>query len=327
MNPQKKAKQLEVGTHHRIVVVVYIPEEESNFYKNSFEVFKTCLESLRTSINSSAKITVVNNGSNTMVTAFLNTSYLNKVIDTLINHSTNIGKIDALIGAARGAREQLITLADADILFKSGWQEETEKVFSSFKKVGSVSPISVRHSELYCTSTTLKQIWLRRLKFKYQSIPENLTDYNMYMDSINWDRETDPQLKWPVIEVNHVKALVGSGHQVLTIDRDILFESVPKAPSYILVGNDSEYKYVDEPINTSGRLRLSTYHNFAYHMGNKVEPWMLDIVSQNETNEANAVPVFKKTPLKKTVTSKIRRKIFTGKRLLYKKIFLMFYQR
>lgn len=328
MNPQKQDKPLDLDCHHRIIVVVYVPESDSAFYKHSFEVFKASLTSIKTSINEKAKITIVNNGSNTEVTSYLNECYALKVIDTLINHSTNIGKIDALIGAARGAREPLLTLADSDILFKKGWQEAVEEVFLNFKDVGSVSPISVRASELYCTSATLKRIWLKRLKFRYEAIPENFDDYNKYMDSINWDHETDTQLKWPVVEANAVKALVGSGHQVLTINRQVLFETVPFEPSLILVGNHSEYKYVDEPIDKSGRLRLSTYHNYAYHMGNTVEDWMTAILEDNQTKSVAPIMDFNESLLKKTSFLKsIKRKWYTGKRLLYKTVFLTFYKR
>ncbi|MFI2743783.1 glycosyltransferase [Zhouia sp. PK063] len=285
MNPQKEEKKLKLTIIHRIIVVVYIPQL-SGFYKDSFEVFKLCINSLHSSINNKAAITVVNNGSCKEVYTFLDDHYNSGKIDTVIHHKTNIGKIDAQIGAARGAREPLITLTDSDILFKKGWQENVENVFSSFENVGSVSPIPVKGLWTF-TSSTLKNIILRKYKFNHECIPENFEDYNKFLQSINWDVETDKNIKFPVISTKvGAKAIVGSAHQVLTIDRNILFETTPIEPSLTLVGGNSEMLYVDEPIDRSGRLRLSTYNNYAYHMGNTIESWMFDVLNNNEQNIA-----------------------------------------
>lgn len=283
-NPQKSEKKIDLQKYHRVIVVVYIPNEEG-FYKKSFGVFKLCIDSLISSTNKNCAITVVNNGSYRKVTDFLNEYLEEKKIDTLVSHNTNIGKIDALIGAARGSREKYITLTDADILFIAGWQEKVEEIFSSFPKVGSVSPIPVRSGLYFGTSSVLKQIILRRIKYKSISIPENFNAYNRYLESINWDLEIKDDNKWSVVESNNCKANIGSGHQVLTIDRDVLFETVPTNPSLTLVGGTSENDYVDFAIDKANKLRLSTYHNYAYHMGNKLENWMVDLQNNNKKTE------------------------------------------
>jgi hypothetical protein len=283
-NPQKSERKITLTTHHRIIVVVYIPNEEG-FYEHSLEVFKTCLNSLVCTINSQAAISVVNNGSHAKVSNFLNLYLEEKKIDNLISHNANIGKIDALIGAARGTREKYITLTDADILFTTDWQEKVEEIFFNFSNVGSVSPIPVREGLYFATSSVLKQILLRRIKFKSIPIPENFKAYNRYLESINWDLEIKEDNKWNVVESNNCKANIGSGHQVLTIDRDILFGTVPTKPSLTLVGGTSENDYIDFSIDKANKLRLSTYHNYAYHMGNKLEDWMIDIQKINKKSQ------------------------------------------
>lgn len=285
MNPQKEEGKITMQSFHRIILVIYIPNEVG-FYKNSLAVFKLCLDSLIGTINADALITVVNNGSYAKVSDFLDVYLKNKKIDTLITHTTNIGKIDAQIGAARGSREKYITLSDTDILFVKGWQENVERVFEKFENVGSVSPIPVRHAIYYGTSSVLKTIILNKNKFKEIPISDNFKDYNRYLESINWDLETDQNVKWPVIENDGVEAIIGSGHQILTIDRDILFTTVPSNPSLTLVGNNSEFNYIDEPIDKSGKLRLSTFNNFAFHMGNTVEAWMMEVYQNNVNKEA-----------------------------------------
>ncbi|QBN19864.1 glycosyltransferase family A protein [Flavobacterium nackdongense] len=323
-NPQKVERKLSLTTHHRIVMVVYIPNEEG-FYKDSFEVFKACLDSLVSTINLKAGITIVNNGSNKKVSDLLRFYLDKKKIDTLISHNLNIGKIDAMIGAARGAREKYITLTDADILFVKGWQEKVEEVFTVFPNVGSVSPIPVRSGVLAGTSSVLKYVLLRKIKCMFIPIPENFLGYNRYLDSINWGSEDKDDNEWPVVEKSGLRAIIGSGHQVLTIDRDILFKTTPSNPSLTLVGNLSEHNYVDVPIDKSGKLRLSTYNNYAFHMGNKLESWML------ETQEVNCKTIEKKEDLGKIVppspdlfNSKIKNKWYVLKKLLLKKMFSLF---
>ncbi len=323
-NPQKSEEQIKLTTHHRIVVVVYIPNEEG-FYKDSFEVFKICLNSLVSTINSSAAITVVNNGSHKKVIDFLNLYLESKKIDSLISHNTNIGKIDALIGAARGSREKYITLTDSDILFVTSWQENVEKVFSNFPNVGSVSPIPVRIAEMFGTSSVLKYILLRKIRFKSEPILENFVDYNRYLESINWDLEIKKDNKWNVVEKNKCKANIGSGHQVLTLDRDIFFKKIPTNPSLTLVGGTSENDYVDFPIDKSNKLRLATYYNYAFHMGNKLEDWMVEKQKLNRKTDKieNEQFDFHSTDLN---NSYIYNKYFGFKKKIIKKLFYLLYK-
>jgi hypothetical protein len=323
-NPQKQEKKVIMTTNHRIVVVVYIPNEEG-FYKDSYEVFKVCLDSLVDTINTKAAITIVNNGSYSKVVELLDQYLKEQKIDTLISHNVNIGKIDAQIGAARGAREKIITLTDSDILFATGWQEKTEGIFSTFENVGSVSPIPVRTGLYAGTSSVLKQIIFKRLKFKFMPIPENFNNYNRFLASINWDLDKDQNSVWPVVERNGVKAIIGSAHQVLTVDRDILFSTSPSNPSLTLVGGSSEYNYVDTPIDKSGKLRLATYNNYAYHIGNKLEEWMDDIQLINKRTKNKEIQIINDCEQVDLFNTKFNTKFYGFKKKIIKNIFSILY--
>ena len=283
MNPQKQSKKIQLKCQHRLIIVVFIPSLDG-YYKNVLEVFKLCLDSAITTTNSNCAITVVNNASCIEVAQYLNAKLEEGTLDTVVHHQENIGKIDALIGAARASREPIITVSDVDILFKQGWQVEIEKVFANIKNVASMSPIPCRNFKNYETSSTLSKILFNKVKFKYQSIPENHIAHNKFLESFHWELETDENIKWPVIEFNGVKAIVGSGHQILSMRRELFFTTVPKEPSLVLVGNNSEFLYCDQPINISGGMRLTTYNNYAYHMGNTVEDWMRDLQEDNVAN-------------------------------------------
>lgn len=272
-NPQKKNYKVDMTSNHRIVMVVFIPELKG-YYESMFDVIKTSLKSLVLTIPSTSKITIVDNGSCDEVQDYLTKLLKSKEIDSLQLLTENIGKIDALIGAARASREPIITLTDCDILFKPNWVEETVNIFNSFKNVSSVSPIPIRRGFNYFTFSTKVAIWKKRIKLRFLAITENFEEYNNFLDSINWDKETNSESLWPVVESNSTKAIVGSDHQVLTLRRDVLFNNTPKNPSFIKVGSESEQNYVDLPIDTSKGLRLSTYNYFAMHIGNNLEVWM-----------------------------------------------------
>jgi len=315
MNPQKESKKIQLKFQHRLIIVVFIPSLEG-YYKNVLEVFKLCLESAITTTDSNCAITVVNNASCLELEYYLNSKLEEGTIDTVVHYKENIGKIDALIGAARASREPIITVSDVDILFKQGWQVETERIFMKIENVGSVAPIPCSRFVNYETSSTLSKILLGKVKFKYQSIPENHLAHNKFLQGFHWQLETDENIKWPVLESNGVKAIVGSGHQILSMRRELFFTTVPQEPSLTLVGNHSEYLYCDQPINYSGGMRLATYHNYAYHMGNNVEDWMQEVQEENikdlETKKKDSVdlklPAFRpKKPNK--VWYKIKKRI------------------
>ena len=52
---------------------------------------------------------------------------------------------------------------------------------------------------------------------------------------------------------------------------------VCKQNSRFKLGGDSEHLYTDLPVIKSGGYRLSTYDNYAYHLGNQIEPWMNEV--------------------------------------------------
>lgn len=287
MNPQKQSKKIKLSYHHRLIIVVFIPSLEG-YYKNILEVFKLCVESAIATTSDNCAITVVNNGSCEEVNIYLQSRLNQKMIDTVIHHRENIGKIDALIGAGRACREPIITISDVDILFQHGWQKEVEAIFSNIEGVASVSPIPCRNFINYETSSTFAKILMRKVKFGYESIPENHNAHNKYLESFDWDIETNENSKWAVISSNNQKAIVGSGHQILCLRRELFHTTIPKEPSLTLVGNQSEYLYCDEPINKSGGMRLATYNNYAFHMGNIVEDWMLDVQEDNKKKAKGA---------------------------------------
>lgn len=283
-NPQKKDFKVAKIKNHHVVMVLFVPELKG-YYENLFEVFKLSIQSLYLTLPLTSSITIVDNNSCKEVKDFLIRLHKDNKIHGLQLLNENIGKIDALIGAARSLREDYITLSDCDILFRQGWVNATFDIFSKIGKTASVSPIPTRGLSYY-TFSLQKDILFKKIKLRFKSFPLNHKDYNLFLNSINWDISDNKDCKWPVIyKGEYDVAIMGSDHQVLTLKRSILFKNSPKEPSYIKVGNLSEENYIDFPIDVSGGYRLSTLKFYAQHMGNKPEAWMYKELEKLKSNQ------------------------------------------
>lgn len=257
---------------HRVIIPLYIPEEEE-YYKDSFKLFEYCLKSIHKTSISNLKVSVVSNGSSDLVNAKLLDLYKEKYIDELIIEKENIGKINSVLKALRTAQERLITITDADVLFDNNWEKEVLNIFEEFPKAGSVSPVPVFKTHFRLTSNIwFDNLFSSRLKFLPVPDPESM---ELFAKSIGWSfldiiyREFIATLK----SKNGKIAVLGSSHFVCTYKREI-FSQMPKNNSVYKLGGDSEYLFTDLPVIKMGGYRLATYSNHAFHLGNVFEDWM-----------------------------------------------------
>lgn len=260
-------------SYHRIIIPLYIPNE-TGYYKDAYEIFLLCLQSLRkTSINI-LQISVCSNGCCDEVNKKLVELYTTKVIDELFIERVTIGKINSILKALRTAEEPFITITDADVLFLNDWEKSIFKVYESFPKAAAVSPLPVFRTQNHYTSNLLFDYFFsNKLKFRTVKNPEALT---RFAKSIGWPW-LDTKWKDVIMTVegrNLVKAIVGCNHCVVTYKKEI-FEAMPNGNSKFVLGGNSEALYLDKLSQFYDGYRLSTYDNFAYHLGNKIEDWML----------------------------------------------------
>ncbi|MEN2281261.1 glycosyltransferase family A protein [Algoriphagus sp. SE2] len=267
INPAKLDSKIAQKYHHRIIIPVFIPEI-SGYFQDLMDVYRLCIESVHLTQHGRSAITVVDNGSCDQVKRWLRDLQDQRIIETLITHQENVGKIDAIMGAARGCREELITLSDSDILFRNGWQEEVEKVFKAFPKAGSVAPFPIARHMYYHSSSTQKAVIKGELGFQFKETAEHEMIKEVY-DSYGWNYDSDYDGLLPVVDCEGVEAVMGSGHQVFTIRRELFF-GMPKEPSFIKIGSGSELNWIDKPINELGTWRLSTLKTWVHHMGNQL---------------------------------------------------------
>lgn len=270
-HPAKDQGALESFGPHRVVVPVHVPTLDG-YFAEAREVLARCLESLRLTAAGRVAVTLVDDGSCPEVLEDLRACQDAGWVDQLVVNRPNRGKVDSVLGVARASFEPLVTITDADILFRAGWVEAVEELFAIFPECGFASLFPSPPGAFHLTSATLLGALARR-ELTVDSLVDE-ADLDRFAASIGrpdlfpemWRRH---QL---VVRRGDVTACVGAPHWVLTLRREVL-AATPPEPSRRAVGG-SETRWLDEPADRLGRWRLTTSRAYAQHMGNVVEPWM-----------------------------------------------------
>lgn len=289
VNPEKGNKDIHIENYHRIIVPVYIPHFEG-YFEDSFEVFKLCIQSLLKTVHKKTRITIYNNNCHPLVKGFIDEQFeKNILIDQVFHSKENLGKINAILAASKGNLEPLITITDADVLFEKGWQSAVEEVFVNFPEAGMVSPVPSSKALSNCTSSTLFYGFFKgKLKFEDVVNPQAMHKFDLSLGNKELLYKPIHLEKYLVLKSRKKSgaAVVGCGHFVATLKRAV-FDLGTSEPAYIKIVGGVEAKFIDKPNDDLGYLRLATKENYAFHMGNKLENWMFDIVSnlKQETSE------------------------------------------
>ena len=293
-NPHKDLTIEEAFYNHQVVLPVYIPNQEG-YFKDSFRILQLCVESIFKTVHLKTFITIVNNGSCSEVRDYLDELFANKKIHEVI-HTDNIGKLNAILKGLSGNNIELVTIADSDVMFLENWQKETVTVFNNFPKAGVVGVVpQYRNFGHFCGNLLVENFFSKKLTF---SPVKNLTALKKFYISIGWGEYVENECLdvTLTLENNSQKAVVGSGHFVATYKKEIFKEIV----TYIgyKLGGDSE-TYLDEIILKFGLWRLTTYDNYAYHMGNVHEKWMDETLHSFEKQDMTITSLTNKRNIKR----------------------------
>lgn len=313
-NPSRNIKLQLRASNHRVIIPLYIPNEEG-YYKDAFILFNYCLHSVQKTTFSSIKVSVISNGSCDAVNSRLLELQQQGLIDELIIEKEAIGKINSILKALRTAEERLITITDADVLFDNGWEKAVVEVFEAFPKAGCVSPVPVFRTHFRLTAN----IWVhyffsKKLQFRPVKNPEAMT---RFANSIGWPW-LDNKYKDVIATLqadNGIMAVVGCSHFVATY-RNEIFKQIPKTNAKYLLGGNSIHEYLDLPVLKSGGYRFSTIDNYAFHMGNTYEDWMEEKYGNLKNNEKKTnlnvcLPILQSARYPYFITEKLLKKLLT----------------
>lgn len=293
INPEKENKNLIIENYHRVIIPVYIPHFEG-YFEESFEVFKLCLQSLLKTIHTKTRITIYNNDCHPLVKEFIDTEFEKSIyIDQVFHSKENLGKINAILAASKGNLEPLITITDADVLFKQGWQTAVEDMFVNFPEAGMVSPVPSSKALTNNTSSTWFYGFFKgKLRFENVIDPEAMHKFDVSLGNKELMYKPIHLEKYLVLKnkTNSARAVMGCGHFVATLKRDV-FDKGTNEPAFIKIVGGVEAKFIDTPNDNLGYLRLATRENFAFHMGNKKEKWMNDVCSDLIQETSNGIDI------------------------------------
>ncbi len=293
-NPEKNSANLKVDNYHRVIVPVYIPNFEG-YFRESFEIFKLCIESLLLTIHDKTRITIYNNNSHETVKNYIDLKYSeNESIDQVFHSKENLGKINAILAAAKGNLEPIITITDSDVLFKHNWQKASEDIFLNFPHAGMVSPVpSSIAFNTYTANNWIYGLFCGKVFFGNVLDPIGLQRFD---DSLGNSTKFYKKIhleKYLILKnkTNKKEAVFGCGHFVATLRREV-FDKGSSDPAFIKIQKGVESKFIDIPNEKLGFLRLATKDNYAYHMGNTIESWMLEEFEGLKNVQANEYATF-----------------------------------
>jgi len=314
-NPNKSYEKTEEVFIHQVIIPVYIPNLQ-DYFKDALKILKCNLNSLFLTASKNTFVTVVNNGSCKEVQNYLEDLFTEKSIHELINTS-NIGKTNAIVKGLQGHYFDLITIADADVLFLSNWQIETYKIFNEFEKAGVVGLVpQIKLFSYNSYNTIFDNFFSKKLTFKDIINPEAI---RRFYKSVGWDDNFNQNfLKKHLVLTSDkgVNAVVGSAHFVATYRRDAL-KTYSDLDVIEKLSPRLDKAFLDNPVLKIGGWRLTTENNFAFHMGNTYEEWMGKEVSELENCNKETIE------LKKIVLPRLKttRQSFFVKNRLFKKVF------
>ncbi len=274
LNPNRDSIKLESDFFHQVVIPVYIPNQE-DYFKDSFQILKLCLGSLFKTCHQKTYFTIVNNGSCDEVKDYFDKLFQDKMIHEIIQTST-IGKLNSILKGITGHKFQLITITDCDVLFLNDWQFQTYHIFNNFDKAGVVSPTPSPKILKHLTYNLIgANLFSNKLAFTKTKNPKALIKFAESIGNPNFYNNNHLE-KNLTLNTKNIKAVVGSAHFVATYKGSI-FDKINVKFTKFNLGGDSENLILDKPPVDQGFWRLSTEDNYAYHLGNVVEPWMFQV--------------------------------------------------
>ena len=297
------------ATYHRIVMPVYIPNIDG-YFKESFKVLKLSLESLKTTIHNKSKVSVVSNGTCKEVNDFLHNELELDHIDELLIYKAGVGKINSIFKLINNVKEPLVTMADADVLFISGWQSAVEQLFLDYPKTGMVCPFSYSKGFRELTANIyFDNLFNKNIKINKINDPEALKHFAKSIDNDKFYNETHLKYGITYQEKGKSRALIGAGHFVATFKRDAF--SHFKFKSNLKRMASGEGQYIDLPPVESGLWRLSTDKNFVYHMGNTIVPMYKQLIANNTNDSFKDLSNINPVKKENTILFNLKNKLFS----------------
>ena len=283
-----------------LALLSYIPAQ-NGYFAQSLEILKYQIASVHHSTED-FDLLVFDNGSSPQVQEELRLLQANGLIGFLILSRFNLGKTGALNWILAALPNELIGFADGDVLFRPGWLEETEHIFTIFPNAGLVTAQPCLFDILRGTGKT--HISLRddpRFRcFDGYLAPEVVEEYarGTGLEADQTGKLKDSLVNFVEDRSSGYQAVIGASHMQFVLRRETARRLLPLPAAYAL--SRDEDATLNRSVDQMGLLHLSTPKPYVYHMGNQLDEYTqgeirrqgLDQIIQQPSAEWNQnVPV------------------------------------
>lgn len=287
-NPAKGLKEVEHVADITAAITTYIPFL-SGYYRDSLEVFKRSIASLRANADLPFDLMVFDNGSCEQVREYLLAMQREGKIQYLIFSEQNMGVIGAwnvIFGAAPG---KYIAYSDYDIYFYPNWLSALIEVLEIFPLAGMVTGMPLL-TPVEFSSRTVK--WADESPDVQLESGQAIAGEDVWRHgkSIGISREETRKFfeVTPGYRVGHKGKYVniGAGHFQF-VGRKAYFQNI--IPLHAERPMGGEVRNLDIAINAAGYLRLCTPDWHVEHMGNTLQEKfsMSDVVLNKQAAKTN----------------------------------------
>lgn len=258
-----------------VTTVIHIPELK-DFWAESLEVLKLCLQSLHENTGQPFDLMAFDNGSCREVRDYLIESHEAGKIQFLFLSKYNLRKIGALKILLAAAPGEIISFADSDVYFLPGWLDSTLEVLEAFPEAGQVSALPTSDRIGQFTASTLKGITADsalKVERGFNLVPEEYRE--AHRTSIGKTKEQYAEaLKGKeelLITRNGVSAYASAQDFQFTTTRSVI-----EAIGPLILKDKSEYfdplysPVFEARADEKGFWRLATTDYLIHHIGNRM---------------------------------------------------------
>ncbi len=297
-----------------VVVATYIPSL-AGYYEHSLEIFKYQLASLHFSTKIDFDLLVFDNGSCREVQTELERLEADGWIDFLVASRHNLGKIGVLNWALAAMPNELICYADSDVLFRSGWIENSLKVMETFPGAGMVSAQPCLDDVLHGEGKA-ERILQGDPRFEISLRPLEPAVIEEYALGVSMSPDRIAKLKNTASRVvvdrkTGQQAVIGATHMQFLIPRSIAQKVIPLPVTFGL-GRAEDHNF-DLRVDQAGALHLSTLEAYVWHMGNIPDEKTLEEVRGMGLPEMQAPAVRGKASTPHSLFIRICRRLARGR--------------
>jgi hypothetical protein len=273
--------------------LVYIPMLEG-YFAEQLQVVELHLRSLRQNTAEAFDLMVFDNGSCPQVKEQLLAWQQQGLIDWLLTSQYNLGKTGALNWMIAAMPNELFVYSDADVLYRSGWLEQSLAILQAFPQAGM---ITAQPDFLPLVKGTMTaHLQLKSDDYQMVEVVPSQRAVDEYVHGLGEKEKTRERVEGKPVSVavqrsSGVRAVIGATHMQFFARRTVLQQALPLPATLGL--SPEEDQVLDHRVDKAGFLHLSTLEPYVYHMGNQV-----DEIAQKEN-----IQILSKSPAAQTVNS------------------------